>query len=139
MFERCGDRTRLRRFFAVVSALPEPYLTDALSGRCGHLALVAVAPAGIVALASRITVGHGVAEIGLLVEDAHQRRGIGTCLLARIVTAARDHDIHTLLAHVQAEQRWLVPLLAAYGECEATIELDVLEVTVRNLTAGRHT
>jgi GNAT superfamily N-acetyltransferase len=43
MFARCTGRTRFDRFHGYVKAIPERYLTDALSGSPFHYALVALA------------------------------------------------------------------------------------------------
>ena len=71
MLDRCSAQTRYRRFHGHVNVFPERYLAEALSGRPAHFALVAEAADGtLVALASCRTVAAGVAEIGILVEDA---------------------------------------------------------------------
>jgi RimJ/RimL family protein N-acetyltransferase len=44
--------------------------------------------------------GRTSAEIAFVVSDAYQHRGVGTWLLERLVTAGRDHGIHTFYADV---------------------------------------
>ncbi|HEY7275524.1 MAG TPA: GNAT family N-acetyltransferase [Trebonia sp.] len=130
MFARCTDETRFRRFHGAVKALPERYLTDALSGMPFHYALVAyprpVADVGtsdpggrdgVVALASCRTVAEGAAELGLLIEDAWQRQGLGTRLLRDLVTYAAGAGLRVLEAQLLAEQAWIAGLLRPYGSC----------------------
>lgn len=108
MLLRCARKTRYRRFHGFIEAFPEPYLTDALSGRPGHLALVAEMPGRIVALASCCD-----GELGILVEDAYQRRGIGRRLLTTLLEFSGHPEF---LAVVQHDQLWIVPLLSQYNK-----------------------
>jgi len=160
MFERCTLETRYRRFHGPVKAIPERYLADALSGSPFHYALVAgpgpgpvAVPAldpaavsspdtragGIVALASCRTVDEGAAELGLLIEDAWQRHGLGTRLLRDLIAHARRAGLRVVEAQVLAEQAWIASLLRPYGTCRVRSAWGgVLNVTVR-LGAGPRT
>ena len=160
MFQRCTPETRYRRFHGPVRAIPERYLADALSGSPFHYALVAgpepgpgAVPApgpaavsgpdtragGIVALASCRTVDEGAAELGLLIEDAWQRHGLGTRLLRDLVAHARGAGLRVVEAQVLAEQAWIASLLRPYGTCRVRSAWGgVLNVTVR-LGAGPRT
>jgi GNAT superfamily N-acetyltransferase len=141
MFERCTVQTRYRRFHGPVKAIPERYLADALSGGAFHYALVACAgrvpgPAArgerVVALASCRLVEEGGAELGVLIEDAWQRRGLGTRLLRDLVTHARQAGLRVLDAQLLTEQAWIAGLLRPYGACRLRSTWDgVLNVTVR--------
>ena len=151
MFERCTAATRYRRFHGPVKAIPERYLADALSGSAFHYALVAclepdpasaadpapfadpdVRAGEIVALASCRVVDEGAAELGLLVEDAWQRHGLGTRLLGDLVGQASRSGLRVLQAQVLAEQAWITGLLRPYGTCRLRSTWDgVLNVTVR--------
>jgi GNAT superfamily N-acetyltransferase len=55
------------------------------------------------------------AEVGLLVEDAAQRQGIGTELLDVIVASARAAGITTLVATTLAEARHVHRMLGRVG------------------------
>ena len=134
MFERCTPQTRYRRFHGPVTSIPERYLAEALSGSPLHYALVAstgpgegqgpgpdgdpeAARAGIVALASCRIVDEGAAELGILIEDAWQRRGLGVRLVGDLVTHASRAGLRTLEAQLLAEQAWIARLLRPYGSC----------------------
>lgn len=149
MFERCTAETRYRRFHGPVKAIPERYLAEALSGGPFHYALVGCpAPAAdagegpgddpaaragaIVALASCRLVDEGAAELGLLIEDAWQRRGLGTRLLGGLVAHAGQTGLRVLEAQLLVEQAWIARLLRPYGTCSLGSTWNgVLTVTVR--------
>lgn len=144
MFARCTDETRYHRFHGPVKALPERYLADALSGTPFHYALVACPvpdlgtsdagrqDGGVVALASCRTVNEGAAELGLLIEDAWQRQGLGTRLLRDLVTYAAGAGLRVLEAQLLAEQAWIAGLLRPYGSCRLRSTWGgVLTVTLR--------
>jgi GNAT superfamily N-acetyltransferase len=106
-----GRRTRYRRFHGCIRVFPRQYLAEALSGSPVHHALVACAgsagagPGGqVVALASC-----------RLVEDAWQRRGLGSALLDELARHARGLGPRALTAQLLAEEQWAAGLLRRYG------------------------
>jgi GNAT superfamily N-acetyltransferase len=143
MYERCTTSTRYRRFHGPVKAIPERYLAEALSGSPFHYALVAfLEPASaahtralsgrIVALASCRLVEEGAAELGILVEDAWQRQGLGTRLVDELVAHASHSGLSVLEAQLLAEQAWITGLLRPHGTCRLRSTWNgVLNVTVR--------
>ena len=89
-------------------------------------------PGGTVALASCRLVDEGAAELGLLVEDAWQRRGLGSLLLGGLAAHARAAGLRVLRAQLLAEHAWIAGLLRPYGACRVASTWDgVLNVTVR--------
>jgi GNAT superfamily N-acetyltransferase len=131
MLARCTAETRYRRFLGPVSSMPEPYLTEAVEGVNGHFALVAEAEARLVALASYTAVGDGAAELGILVEDDFQRRGLGTALLAKLIEQAAAAGLQALTATVLGAQPWLLRALRAYGPLDVSFGIGVFDVTLR--------
>ena len=86
---------------------------------------------GLIALASCRMVDEGAAELGLLIEDAWQRRGLGTRLLHDLVTHANQSGLRVLTAQLLAEQAWIIGLLRPHGTCRLRSARDgVLNVTV---------
>jgi GNAT superfamily N-acetyltransferase len=141
MLARCTGQTRYRRFHGPVTAFPQRYLTEALSGSPLHFALVAcldedaegggtVVDGTVVALASCRAVDEGVAELGILVEDEWQRRGLGGDLLGEIVAYAARTGLRALQAQVLAEQPWIVGLLRRHGTCRVAGAGPALHVTL---------
>jgi GNAT superfamily N-acetyltransferase len=152
MFGRCTPETRYRRFHAPVKQIPERYLAEALSGNPLHYALVAgeanIADAGqrasrvapgaevrspeIVALASCRLIDEGAAELGVLIEDAWQRQGLGTSLVSDLIAHATGIGLRVLKAQLLAEQAWIAGLLRPYGTCRVGLAWGgVLNVTLR--------
>lgn len=112
MLCRCSEQSRYQRFHSPVRRFPEPYLTEALKGSAHHRALVAQTPAGvIVALASCVAETDRTAEIGILVEDAWQRQGIGARLLDMLMAHAAASGIPRMRAVLLPEHRQLSRLL----------------------------
>jgi hypothetical protein len=72
-----------------------------------------------------------VAELGILIEDGWQRRGLGRELLARLVAHADSLGLPELHAQMLTEQDWIMGLLSPYGECASTFGPGVREARVR--------
>jgi GNAT superfamily N-acetyltransferase len=131
MLARCSEATRLQRFLEPQRSFPERYLTEALAGQADHLALVAATPTAVVALASCRATAGATADLAVLVEDAWQRQGIGTCLLNGLLDHADRNGLRTLKATMRPEQDWIMWALRAFGACTARLSMAVLEVTMR--------
>ena len=139
MFARCTPQTIYRRFHGQVKAFPQGYLAEALAGTPAHYALVACAGPRVVALASlRLAEpgGSEAAELGILIEDGWQRRGLGRELLARLVAHADSLGLPELHAQMLTEQDWIMGLLSPYGECASTFGPGVREVRLRRALPG---
>ena len=90
----------------------------------------------VVAMATLLTEGD-LGEITLLVEDAWQRRGIGTALLRRLRAHAEDAGVAALVAHTDAGNVAMLRTLRRVGAGPADRDGDLLSVTVP--IAGRAT
>lgn len=106
---RCSAQARYGRFLGPVRELPADYRASVLAGDpARHDALVArvsaaspaTRPCQVVALASLVA-GPDMSELGLLVEDGWQRRGLGTALVVALVARARERGVRYLRATVQ--------------------------------------
>lgn len=73
----------------------------------------------------------GTAELAVLVEDAWQRRGLGTRLLTQLIMHADRSGIRILTATVLGEQAWILRALRSCGTCRATVRMGTFQVTVR--------
>lgn len=151
MFQRCTPQTIYRRFHGQVRAFPRAYLAEALAGAAAHFAIVACDGPRVVALAScRLADpadsawdgvapgGSGAAELGILIEDTWQRRGLGRELVARLVAHADSLGLPELHAQVLTEQDWITRLLSPYGECASTFGPGVREVRLRRKLPTEH-
>jgi GNAT superfamily N-acetyltransferase len=117
LFGRCSPATRYGRFHGHLREVPPGYLCEALTaGPCRHDALVVQRCGGaeLVALASARRVdgpGEPAVDVGVLVEDAEQGRGLGTLLLATLARRAGERGIAVLTCDVLATHQRLVAVL----------------------------
>lgn len=133
LFERCSEGTRRLRFLSTRKTFPEPYLTQALERAPGRLDVVAVKGESVVALASSVPVNVDTNEIGILVQDSMQRRGVGGLLLEVLVDHARRSAVATLLASASYGQSWIITQLSRHGKVTSTTSYGVMELTVTHL------
>ncbi|MFC1661467.1 GNAT family N-acetyltransferase [Gemmatimonadota bacterium] len=147
LFSRLSPRTIYQRFLVPRGNWTKKeleYLTD-LDGR-RRVALVAtLAREGkqtIVGLTSYMMAPgeqSGRPELGIVVEDAHQNRGIGTLLLQHLLEIASAEGIVELEAHILAENNRLVAPLAHLGpEVTRVVEAGMTFVTFRTDAALEH-
>jgi GNAT superfamily N-acetyltransferase len=112
MHERCSPESRRRRYLAADGPAVQARLARLLSTR---YALVAVAESGrIVGLGNLLWDGPE-AEVGLLVEDAWQQRGIGTALLRRAARLATAAGVEVLHAHIRGDNSPMIHTLRRLG------------------------
>jgi GNAT superfamily N-acetyltransferase len=132
MWERCSLATRTGRFHAPVRHLPVSYLEAVLGDP--DASTVAAVPSTdlLIGIASLFRAGTSrSAELGVLVEDAWQLRGIGRRLVSRLVLRAPSRGITVLTASVLACNESVTrPLRQITGAYSATITGPILEVTI---------
>jgi GNAT superfamily N-acetyltransferase len=138
MFDRCSADTRYARFHGLLHALPERYLAEALAGNPAvHDALVVQTTEQLVALGSARRLdgpGEPAVEIGLLVEDAAQDRGLGTRLLMALAARARSRGVAVLHCDVLATNGRLIDTVhRTLGPVAAHSDGPVLHASVRLL------
>ena len=114
MHRRCSPASRYHRWHAPLPELPESYLAGVLSGAAAHIALVAVSDRQIVALASAVQ-HDDVWELGILVEDRYQRRGLGSALLAALLAEMPADSRRQLRVDLLVERAGLLRPLGRLG------------------------
>lgn len=120
LFNRCSPETRRYRFLRMITSLPDSLLDQlvAVDG-LNHVALVLTQGADdrIVAVGRYFALEDRphVAEVSFLVEDALQRRGIGTILLDALAEIAREHGITRFSADVLADNRVMLSVFRKAG------------------------
>ena len=127
MHDRCSLDSRVHRWLGHVSAIPHDYLAEAVRHDPRHLALVAHADGPCpetVALASAVHVSGTKWEIGILIEDRYQRKGLGSRLLDLLVRSALPGQCRYLIADALADHQHLLNRLAKYGELTMTHDYD---------------
>jgi len=143
MHARCSPTTMQRRYFSGMRTVP-PALLRLLMDVDGHgrVAFVAALATELVGVAHLDLPGDGVGEVAVLVEDAHQRRGIGATLLHSCVQAAAARGARVLTAMCLGDNTAFPSLVASCGyETTSTLAdgLRQLTLTVPEPTAERVT
>ncbi|GAA0799976.1 GNAT family N-acetyltransferase [Spirilliplanes yamanashiensis] len=119
LHERSSPQTLHRRYLG--GAAPTDARLRRLLEPAAGVALVAVtADDRVVAVANLVAEGDE-GEIGLLVEDGWQRRGIGTALLRRLATYATRGGLRAVTAHTAASNTAMLRTLRRLGEARASL------------------
>ncbi|SDY45317.1 Ribosomal protein S18 acetylase RimI [Micromonospora pattaloongensis] len=116
LHERCSAGTLHSRYLGGSSA-PSRSLLERLLEPAQGVTLLAVLGderGPVVAMANLVAEGE-IGEVALLVEDAWQRRGIGTALLRRLVAHAGWAPYAALIAHTRADNTGMLRTLRRLG------------------------
>lgn len=113
-----GQRSRALRF-----GIPTPWLPERLVDELADLDGDARGAVGAFVDGALVGEGRwvgmagdpGCAEVAITVADAHQRRGLGTRLLGRVIDHARERGVERLTFSVSGENRGMAALLARRG------------------------
>src|SRR5271163_898207 len=120
MLRRCSRTSLLHRFhgFSDGVAYFEALLRDGPIDQT----FLAWCQSACVAVATLGARAMGVADLGVLVEDGWQRRGIGTWLVASLLVSARAKGVHTVHADVLGDDRFILEALRRIGPLTVMIE-----------------
>ncbi|WP_328429176.1 GNAT family N-acetyltransferase [Streptomyces sp. NBC_00443] len=130
MHERCSKRTLGMRYHGPVGDA-DRYLNHLLSPRFGRTLAVQTASGRVVGLGHLLWDGDET-EVALLVEDAWQRRGIGSELLRRLVGMAVEAGCGSVYAVTQSSNTGMVAAMRALGlPLDYQIEEGTLVITAR--------
>ncbi|MGW0418246.1 GNAT family N-acetyltransferase [Streptomyces sp. NPDC003015] len=130
MHERCSSRTLTMRYHGPVGDA-DRYLNHLLSPRFGRTLAVQTASGRIVGLGHLLWDGDET-EVALLVEDAWQRRGIGSELLERLVALAVEAGCESVYAVTQSSNTGMVAAMRGLGlPLDYQIEEGTLVITAR--------
>lgn len=150
MFFRLGDDTRYRYFFTGVPSTThwaERFTALGVSDGQSSYALLAQVGADLVGLA-RFDRAHDntlAAEVGILLVDGWQSRGLGRSMLIRLSEEARRLGITTFTGRILGENRralalarsvFMSPHVAWAGEYEVTASLELKAATPDSDSGG---
>ena len=133
MLGRCSRETLFLRFHGATDGTS--HALD-LARRFDHQTLGAWNGPDCVGLAT-LAQGDESNDLGVLVEDSWQRRGIGAALLRSLTDLAGASGFTELHAEVLAENRWVLAILARIGVLDTTARWSVYSVTVRRVSPAR--
>ena len=130
-FAGLSVESRYLRFFAPV--IPAHGLLDLLAGRPANIdAIVAVADGVIVghAMAADLRSGRAT-DIGVVVADAWQRRGVGAALMRALIARARARGVTSLAMDVlPGNRRVLAMILAHWPDAAVGRNPDSIDVCI---------
>lgn len=124
-----ADHTALRDFLSGLSAQARylrfftgavstsPAMLRVLAGGGDHIDAVVAVENGVIighAMASDDPGGSRATEIGVVVTDARQGRGVGSALIRTLAARARARGITTITMEVLAENRRMLAIIAHY-------------------------
>jgi GNAT superfamily N-acetyltransferase len=112
MVRRCSPDSLYHRFHGVVGT---PGRAAALLAGPAQEVYVARESGTCVGVASVADDDQACPHIGILVEDAWQRRGVGTALIAAAACGARRRGVTALVADVLYEDRFILEMLRRIG------------------------
>ncbi|MCL8009582.1 GNAT family N-acetyltransferase [Streptomyces sp. AS02] len=130
MHERCSTRTLGMRYHGPIGDA-DRYLNHLLSPRFGRTLAVQSASGRVVALGHLLWDGDET-EVALLIEDAWQRRGVGSELLRRLVGMAVEAGCESVYAVTQSSNTGMVAAMRGLGlPLDYQIEEGTLVITAR--------
>jgi RimJ/RimL family protein N-acetyltransferase len=136
IFNQSSPQTVYQRFFTPLSELT-PAMVRHLSNvdYCHRLALIAeteMEPVGVARYEP--TTDPGLVELGLVIVDGWQNRGLGRILLREILRAAEGNGIHRFCAEVLGENHRMLHLLATEAriqDCKTEAGVTTVSFTSR--------
>ena len=115
LFSRLSSRSVYQRFLTVSRVLTNEYAAD-LTDKARTLDAVLVTWQGtVVAVGSTHLVSKSAAEVALVIDDAHQGKGLGSLMLEELMARARARGLSQLVALVLADNRQMRQVLTDLG------------------------
>lgn len=135
---RVSVRTRMRRYFSASEAAGDWYVDNLIRGARGDCALVATVHDEVVALAGfcRLERDPDLADLALLIDDAHQSEGLGALLLEQLAVLARHQGITAFSADVLVDNTPMLHLLRSSGFAVTTTTAAGVVDALVDLTEG---
>lgn len=135
MYARCSEESLARRFHSPVPAVPPGLLRSTLEPRCGW-SLLAVLHEELVGISTVGALSALDLEVGTLVRDDHQGRGIGTRLLCEVAGEASARGYRTLVCLTQPDNVAVHRSVARSGLPARSTTCDGLETVTIGLVAS---
>jgi GNAT superfamily N-acetyltransferase len=131
MYERCSADTRYRRWHGHASTFPAAYLRDLVTESAEHVGVAARRDGLLVGVASAAAVSADTREIGILVEDGWQRRGVGGALLSALLDRCAGLETRYVRAEVLSGDAGLLEVLRRKGPTTTRLSHGVITAVVR--------
>lgn len=135
MAARCSPTTLFHRFHGVTDGVA--YFRALLGDHAEHETHIAWYHSRCVGMATIAPNTEGAADLGVLVEDRWQRRGIGSRLVASMLAGAQERGLTTLHADVLSDDVFIIEALRRIGRLSVSVELDAVSVDINLVGAPR--
>jgi N-acetylglutamate synthase-like GNAT family acetyltransferase len=133
MLRRCSRTSLLHRFHGFTDGVN--YFEALLQDGPVDQTFLAWCQSTCVAVATLGARATGVVDLGVLVEDGWQRRGIGAWLVASLLVNARANGVTTVHADVLGDDRFILEALRRIGPLTVAIESGSYSIDIE---IGRH-
>ncbi|MGA8116870.1 MAG: GNAT family N-acetyltransferase, partial [Actinocatenispora sp.] len=116
LHSRFSDRTRYLRYFSPYPRIPERDLRRFVNvDHHDREAFVAELAGELIAVGRYERLDADEAEVAFVVQDSHQRRGLGSVLLEHLAAAAVEEHIHRFVAEVLPENGSMLRVFSDAG------------------------
>jgi GNAT superfamily N-acetyltransferase len=120
MLGRCSRASLFHRFHGFTDGVA--YFAALLRDSPANETLLAWSGSACVGVATLGVSAAGIVDLGVLVEDAWQRRGIGTRLVTSLLDSARAKGVATVHADVLVDDVFILRTLRGIGPLRVSIE-----------------
>lgn len=128
MLARCSRASLFHRFHSFTDGVA--YFGTLLRDGAVDQTLLAWYGSACVGVATLGIGATGVVDLGVLVEDAWQRRGVGTRLMASSLDNARAKGVRTVHADVLGDDRFILQALRRIVPLRAAIEFGTFSIDI---------
>lgn len=135
LHDRCSADALLRRFHAPVARVPDRIARGLIAPHRGW-SVLAVHGEEVVGMACAGPESEHTVEVGILVEDASQGRGVGSRLLRDVATEAAARGYRSLLCLTQPDNDVVLATIRRVGLPHTVTHADGLMRIVMQLTSA---
>ena len=128
MLGRCSRASLFHRFHGFTDGVA--YSVALLRDRPASQTLLAWSRSACVGVATLGVGATGIVDLGVLVEDAWQRRGIGTRLITSLLDDARAKGVATVHADVLVDDVFILQVLRQIGPLRVSTESGSFSVDI---------
>lgn len=128
MAARCSRTTLFHRFHGFTDGVA--YFTALLRDRPDHETHLAWWRARCIGVATLAPNAQGTADLGVVVEDHWQRRGVGTLLVSSLLAGAGERGVRTLHADVLSDDAFLLVALSRIGPLSVSMEREAVAADI---------
>jgi GNAT superfamily N-acetyltransferase len=128
MLLRCSRLTLFRRFHNFTDG--QAYARGLFISRPGYHTLVARWGSVCIGIGDLACDAAGSADLAVLVEDAWQRRGVGSRLILALLDTARGYGVTRVHADVLGDGQFILPTLRRAGPLTVSLQTGAISVDI---------